>query len=62
MQHFHRDRMACVNKSIRELWRLIYRGNDIDFIEIKTDEACNNNNIHCYFLIEFTFIYFFKKF
>lgn len=39
MQHFHKDRMACVNKIIRELWRLIYRGNDIDFIEIKTDES-----------------------
>lgn len=24
---------------IRELWRKIYRGNDIDFIEIKTDSA-----------------------
>ncbi|XP_034236601.1 DNA repair protein RAD50 [Thrips palmi] len=39
MQHFHRDRMASVNKLIRELWRLIYRGNDTDYIEIKTDES-----------------------
>lgn len=38
MTHFHKDRMESVNKIIRELWRLIYRGNDIDFIEIKTDE------------------------
>ncbi|KAK3916030.1 DNA repair protein RAD50 [Frankliniella fusca] len=39
LQNFHKDRMAAVNKSIREYWRLIYKGNDIDYIEIKTDES-----------------------
>ncbi|XP_026285243.1 DNA repair protein RAD50 isoform X1 [Frankliniella occidentalis] len=39
LQKFHKDRMDKVNKSIREYWRLIYKGNDIDYIEIKTDES-----------------------
>ncbi|CAH0545744.1 unnamed protein product [Brassicogethes aeneus] len=34
---FHKDRMAHINKAIRELWRAIYRGNDIDHSEIKTE-------------------------
>lgn len=29
--------MREINTIIRELWRQIYRGNDIDYIEIKTD-------------------------
>ncbi|XP_018562886.1 DNA repair protein RAD50 isoform X2 [Anoplophora glabripennis] len=36
---FHKERMVQINKIIRELWRNIYRGNDIDYIEIKTDEC-----------------------
>ncbi|CAG9813727.1 unnamed protein product [Phaedon cochleariae] len=35
---FHEERMVQINRTIRELWRGIYRGNDIDYIEIKTDE------------------------
>jgi hypothetical protein len=30
-----------VNRIIRELWRSTYRGNDIDYIEIKTEDAEN---------------------
>ncbi|XP_050508805.1 DNA repair protein RAD50-like [Diabrotica virgifera virgifera] len=33
---FHEERMVQINTSIRKLWRTIYRGNDIDYIEIKT--------------------------
>merc|ERR1719330_1474905 len=33
--------MKVVNKIIRELWLQVYRGNDIDFIEIKTDDDGN---------------------
>ncbi|KAJ8971927.1 hypothetical protein NQ314_000476 [Rhamnusium bicolor] len=36
---FHRERMVQINRTIRELWRNIYRGNDIDYIEIQTDES-----------------------
>ncbi len=39
MLNFHRDRMTMINMIIRELWRSIYRGNDIDHIEVETDEA-----------------------
>ncbi|RZF47733.1 hypothetical protein LSTR_LSTR005997 [Laodelphax striatellus] len=34
----HTERMKTINVIIRELWRKIYVGNDIDFIEIKTSE------------------------
>lgn len=36
---FHEERMVHINRTIRELWRNIYRGNDIDYIEIKTKES-----------------------
>jgi hypothetical protein len=37
MLHFHKEKMREINAIIRELWRQIYRGSDIDYIEIKTD-------------------------
>ncbi|CAG9858202.1 unnamed protein product [Phyllotreta striolata] len=36
---FHESKMIQINKSIKTLWRDIYRGNDIDYIEIKTEET-----------------------
>ncbi|XP_050299557.1 DNA repair protein RAD50 isoform X2 [Anthonomus grandis grandis] len=36
---FHQERMVQVNMIIRDLWRNIYRGNDIDHIEIRTDDC-----------------------
>ncbi|XP_028144824.1 DNA repair protein RAD50 [Diabrotica virgifera virgifera] len=36
---FHEERMVQINTSIRKLWRTIYRGNDIDYIEMKTDDT-----------------------
>lgn len=36
---FHSDKMRTINSIIRELWRSTYRGNDIDYIEIQTDET-----------------------
>ncbi|KAK4876667.1 hypothetical protein RN001_009173 [Aquatica leii] len=35
---FHQERMNQINKIIARLWRSIYRGNDCDYIKIKTDE------------------------
>lgn len=35
---YHKEKMKVVNKIIRELWKNTYRGNDIDYIEIKTTE------------------------
>ncbi|XP_050682085.1 DNA repair protein RAD50 [Leptidea sinapis] len=34
---FHKEKMENINLIIREMWRKIYRGNDIDYIEIKTE-------------------------
>lgn len=33
---FHKERMVQINMTIRDLWRNIYKGNDIDYIEIQT--------------------------
>lgn len=35
---FHADKMNEINETIRDLWNNIYKGNDIDYIMIKTDE------------------------
>ncbi|KAH8402366.1 hypothetical protein KR009_011576 [Drosophila setifemur] len=35
---FHSEKMEKINRLIREYWRMIYRGNDIDYIQVKTDE------------------------
>ncbi|XP_042867629.1 DNA repair protein RAD50-like [Penaeus japonicus] len=39
IMRFHSDKMRTINSIIRELWRSTYRGNDIDYIEIQTDET-----------------------
>nr|XP_022912399.1 DNA repair protein RAD50-like [Onthophagus taurus]XP_022912403.1 DNA repair protein RAD50-like [Onthophagus taurus]XP_022912411.1 DNA repair protein RAD50-like [Onthophagus taurus] len=36
---FHKQKMISVNALIKEYWRSIYRGNDIDFIQIKTEQT-----------------------
>lgn len=37
LMEFHREKMENINLIIKELWRKIYQGNDIDYIEIKTE-------------------------
>merc|ERR1712150_242453 len=39
IMRFHQERMRVINRIIRELWRSTYRGNDIDYIEIETDDG-----------------------
>lgn len=36
---FHSDKMERINSVIRNLWRTIYKGNDIDYIQINTEEV-----------------------
>lgn len=36
---FHADKMDKINRQIRDLWRSIYKGNDIDYIQINTEET-----------------------
>lgn len=38
LMKFHADKMNEINQTIRDLWNSIYKGNDIDYIMIKTDE------------------------
>lgn len=39
---FHAEKMENINRLIREYWRMIYRGNDIDYIQVKTDDISAN--------------------
>jgi len=41
LMKYHSLKMAEINKSIKELWRKVYRGRDIDYVAIRsdTDEA-----------------------
>ncbi|KAG8227715.1 hypothetical protein J437_LFUL007997 [Ladona fulva] len=39
LKYFHRERMESINAIIRELWNIVYKGNDVDTIEIRTDET-----------------------
>lgn len=40
LMKFHSEKMQKINSLIREYWRQIYRGNDIDYIQIQTlDES-----------------------
>ncbi|KAG6456966.1 hypothetical protein O3G_MSEX010045 [Manduca sexta] len=44
LMEFHREKMENINLIIRELWRKIYRGNDIDHIEIKTEGSVSTES------------------
>ncbi len=34
---FHTSKMSDINKIIKEMWQKTYRGQDIDYIQIKAD-------------------------
>lgn len=36
---FHEQRMKVINRIAKELWRATYKGNDIDYIAVRTDEV-----------------------
>lgn len=40
---YHSEKMSKINRLIRELWRSIYRGNDIDYVQIQTNEMKNSS-------------------
>lgn len=44
MSEFHKNKMKKINRLIREYWENIYKGNDIEYIQIKTDETVSNAN------------------
>ncbi|XP_059381684.1 DNA repair protein RAD50-like [Carassius carassius] len=37
MMKFHSMKMEVINKIIRDLWRSMYRGQDIEYVEIRSD-------------------------
>lgn len=39
LSSFHADKMDKINEQIQDLWRSIYKGNDIDYIKINTEET-----------------------
>lgn len=38
LMNFHTEKMEKINQLVKGLWHKIYRGNDIDYIQIRTDE------------------------
>lgn len=59
---FHSDKMEKINSVIRELWRNIYKGNDIDFIQINTEEVKGTTKRRAYTYVvisNLNFIFFF---
>ena len=45
---FHKEKMLKINKVIKHLWRNVYRGNDIDYIQIKTEESTSTASKRMY--------------
>ncbi|XP_052866880.1 DNA repair protein RAD50 [Anopheles cruzii] len=41
LREYHTEKMVEINRNIFSLWRDIYRGNDIDYIRIKTEDDPN---------------------
>ncbi|EKX42277.1 Rad50/sbcC double strand break DNA repair processing nuclease, meiosis and mitosis [Guillardia theta CCMP2712] len=49
---FHTLKMEQINQSLKEFWQNTYRGDDIAYIEIKTDvDESNNRRTHNYRLV-----------
>jgi DNA repair protein RAD50 len=42
LMNYHGLKMNEINKTIKQLWRQVYRGNDIDYIEIRSEEEASN--------------------
>lgn len=41
---FHHDKMKEINKTISDFWKITYKGDDIDTIEIKSDQEKDESN------------------
>jgi DNA repair protein RAD50 len=44
IMNYHALKMSEINKSIKQLWRQVYRGTDIDYIEIRSEEESPNED------------------
>lgn len=46
---FHHHKMKEINKQLEEFWKLTYKGNDIDCIQIKSDQdKASNSRLRSY--------------
>lgn len=45
---YHRNCMKSINRSLRQLWRTVYRGHDIDYIQIKAEDTGGSKNRRSY--------------
>lgn len=53
LNKFHQDHMRSINIIIKKLWRSIYTGNDIDYIQISTSDInkpISTESSNCTFL------------
>ena len=39
LMKFHKERMGVINRMVREMWHSTYKGKDIDYVEIKAEDA-----------------------
>ena len=44
VMNYHVIKMNEINKTIKGLWRQVYKGNDIDYIEIRNEEEAANDD------------------
>ncbi|TRY53470.1 Uncharacterized protein CTYZ_00003830 [Cryptosporidium tyzzeri] len=44
LMKFHIDKMTEINRTIKELWNITYKGHDIDYIAIRSDAEDNEEN------------------
>jgi DNA repair protein RAD50 len=43
MMKYHNEKMKEINKTLSDFWKMTYKGNDIDTIEIKSDVEKGQN-------------------
>ena len=49
LMKYHHEKMKEINKTLSDFWKMTYKGNDIDTIEIKSDvERSTNSRIRSY--------------
>lgn len=41
---YHHDKMKEINQTISDFWKLTYKGNDIETIEVKSDQEKERGN------------------
>lgn len=50
LMKFHKERMAVINKMVKEMWHSTYKGKDIDYVEVRADESAATGKNHPSFL------------